>query len=146
MSGGVSGDFGGLADAVTKIGALEGLPDRIADRLPAEFSALLDEQFSTGVDPYGDPWAPLADSTIATGRSPPPLTDTGAMHASAVVSASGGVVTMSVDDPAGFHQTGTRNMPAREVLPTDARGLPPAYELAIVRVATEAAGFEPESK
>jgi hypothetical protein len=51
---------------------------------------------------------------------------------------------MSVDDPAGFHQTGTKDMPEREILPTDARGLPPAYELAIRQVASDMAGFDPE--
>ena len=145
MSGGISGNFDGLADASTKIGALEGLPEKIADALPAEFAPLLDEQFSTGLDPYGDPWAPLAPSTIAMGRSPPPLTDTGIMHASASITSSGAVVTMTVDDPAGFHQTGTKHMPTREVLPSDERGLPSAYELAIRRVASDIAGFEPEA-
>jgi hypothetical protein len=49
----VSGDFGELADATAKIGALEGMPDRMAQALVPEFASILDQQFDLGVDAYG---------------------------------------------------------------------------------------------
>jgi hypothetical protein len=115
-----------LNDAIAKIAALEGLPDRVALRAAGKIAAVLDEQFAAGTDPYGDPWADLKRG------GPSHLTETGAMHADSSVSARGATIVVTVPDPGGFHQSGTRYMPARKPLPEQSRGLPPAYEIAIL--------------
>ncbi len=42
---------------------------------------VIEVQFQAGVDPYGNPWRPLAESTMRRGRTPPPGTDTEALRA-----------------------------------------------------------------
>lgn len=89
-------------------------------------------EFDDGVDPYGDPWEPLADATTDRGRTPPPLTDTGAMRGSLSVRPMRGAgVQITIDHPAAPHQTGWSGPqgsgPARPILP--ARGeLPIAWQ------------------
>lgn len=116
-----------INDAITRLQSLDGLTERAAQRATGYIAGVLDEQFVVGADPYGDPWKNLASG------GPSHLTDTGAMHASSRVTARGSDIVIDVPDPGGYHQTGTRYMPARPVEPTQARGLPPAYEIAILR-------------
>ena len=128
---GASVDLGSL-DGV--IGALDGLRDlvpEIALEASIEIWETTESLFVLGADPYGETWAPLAPRTVAKGRTPPPLTDTGAMRESLRVNVSEAAIVASLADPAGYHQTGTRYMPARPVLPDDARGLPDAWRAAI---------------
>jgi hypothetical protein len=84
----------------------------------------LQSQFRQGVDPYGSPWAPLSPNT--RGRKPPPLTDTGKLKqgtkARPGVGGRAGLHLVLGAEYGIFHQTGTRNMPARRILPT--RGMP----------------------
>lgn len=130
MPEGLTGNFAGLEQI---IGALEGMSD-LVDSICIESSAgierAIDSCFTLGTDPYGQTWAPLAKSTMAKGRTPPPLTDTGKMRGSVVVYAMMQTIHAWVADPAGYHQRGTKYMPARAVLP-DERGLPPAWEAEI---------------
>jgi hypothetical protein len=128
---GASVDLGSLEGV---IGGLEGLRDlvpEIALEASIEIFETIDSSFTLGADPYGETWAPLAPATIAKGRTPPPLTDTGAMREGLRVSVTQDAIVASLPDPAGYHQTGTRHMPARPVLPDDARGLPDAWRAAI---------------
>lgn len=141
----VTGSARGMNDAVATLHEMgDGLPERIADEAADLIADAVDEQYALGVDPYGEPWAPLAQATLDKGREEPPLTDTHEMRDHTTVTAHGNEIVMRVPDPGGFHQTGTKHMPAREVLPTDAKGMPPAYELALIQAATSAAGSEPE--
>jgi hypothetical protein len=118
----LSGNLNALADLARQLDALgEALP-RAAQKVAEEIPALLQAEFSGGTDPYGSPWKPLAPATIAKGRSAPPLTDTGAMRASAramAISRSG--VAIHLDAPAGYHQ------PTRPIVPVDDR-LPSTWE------------------
>lgn len=76
-----------LMSAPAAFGRLEKLLDRLA-YVPRKAAALaapeltkeLRRQFARGVDPYGRAWAPLAASTLAKGRRPPPLTDSTALR------------------------------------------------------------------
>lgn len=116
------------------IGALDGLRDlvpEIALEASIEIFETTDSLFVLGADPYGETWAPLAPATLAKGRTPPPLTDTGAMRESLRVSVTETAIVASIASPAGYHQDGTRYMPARPVLPDYARGLPDAWRASI---------------
>lgn len=126
---GLTGGFDGLNDAQVALQSLDGMPERLAQRAAGEIADVLDQEFSSGVDPYGDPWADLK----AGGRSH--LTESGAMHAGSTVYARGTDVVIHVPSPGGFHQGGTRYMVARPIEPTNDRGMPPAYELAFMRAA-----------
>lgn len=82
------------------------------------------EGFFNGTDPWGAPWAPLAKSTIDARRRRgnagiSPLLDTGQMFASLRVERGNDFAVIHMDSPAGFHQGGTRYMPAREMLPME---------------------------
>lgn len=123
-----------LNDAIVRLRALEGLTELAAQRASLRIATIIDEQFAAGTDPYGDPWKNLAKG------GPSHLTDTGAMHAGVRVTSSGSDIVINVPDPGGYHQTGTRYMPARPLEPTQARGLPPAYEVAIMQAVADVAG------
>lgn len=76
---------------------------RVMSRASTDAAEYLEEvieaQFEAGVDPYGNPWRDLADSTIRRGRTPPPGTDTEAMRAVHVtpLQSAGVLVEFDVD-------------------------------------------------
>ena len=126
-----SADVGSL-EAI--IGALDGMRDlvpEIALEASIEIYETIQSEFVLGTDPYGETWAPLAPATLAKGRTPPPLTDTGAMRETLRVDVTEAAIVASMASPAGYHQDGTRYMPARPVLPDYSRGLPDAWRVAI---------------
>lgn len=132
MTTGLVGDFMGLAEVIGELEGMTDLADDIAIESSAAIEEAIDSQFTLGCDPYGTPWAPLAESTKRRhGRDNPPLTATGAMRGSVVVSADQGKIEVIIADPAGYHQDGTDNMPARPIIPSDARGIPPVWDAAI---------------
>ena len=132
----ITGDFRELNAAAVTIRALEGMPQLMAEIGAEKIAGVIDQQFESGVDPYGDPWADLVIG------GPSHLQDTEGMRRSVQVSASNGSIQVFIDDPSGFHQTGTVNMVDRPILPSDAGDMPPGYELALLQAAREA-GLEP---
>jgi phage gpG-like protein len=112
--------------------ALSEVPSRVAADASVRIAGLIDGSFDAGTDPYGRPWAPLSTYTLAKGRFPPPLTDSGAMRASIDVhpTAGAGIEVTLDSEYATFHQTGTRYMPQRQILPQSA-GLAPSWREAI---------------
>jgi hypothetical protein len=127
--------FAGLASALH---GLQRVPSQAARQAAADIAGLLEQQFDEGRDPYGNAWAELAESTLAKGRTPPPLTDSGAMRASTDVAPSAGAgLTITLGAAyATYHQTGTANMPARPILPEDE--LPPEWLDMIANAVQEA--------
>lgn len=124
--------FKGLQRLTGTLRALAEVPSRAAADAAVRIGELVQESFGSGTDPYGRAWASLAASTQARGRTPPPLTDTGAMRGSVVVSplpGAGIAVTLGAAY-ATFHQTGTRYMPQRQILPQSG-GLAPSWRQAI---------------
>lgn len=89
------------------------------------FVSWMGQQFGTEGGWGGDPWAPLADSTIAEkaahGGGTSILIDTGAMRRAASQPsriATPSSLTLTITDPKiGYHQDGTDKMPARPVIP-----------------------------
>lgn len=125
----MSGRWGDLSD---RLGDLASIPARVAKDASKRIASLIDTQFNDGVDPYGEPWAPLMPATIKKGRTPPPLTDTRAMRDGVTVSPGKGAgVTIEIEaDYAQYHQAGTANMVARPILPAEA-DLPDEWQDAI---------------
>lgn len=119
---GFTGSLKGLGQLERNLGKLAGVPAQIAGDASDSIAELIDEEFEAGNDPYGRPWAALAQATLDKGRGPPPLTDTEAMRESVVVAPMQGAgISITIDHPGGVHQTGARkgawSMPARPVLP-----------------------------
>lgn len=130
-------DFRELNATAQRIRALEGMPAEMAQAAAPLLADVIDQQFALGVDPYGQPWADL----VQTGDHSY-LQDTEAMRASVQVQAVAKEIDVFIDDPAGFHQSGTVYMVSRALLPDDAGEMPPAYELALLQAA-RAVGLEP---
>jgi hypothetical protein len=120
----------GLAKSIRQ---LSRVPAQTASAVAEQLSSELEQGYAAGIDPYGQAWAPLRPSTLARGRTPPPLTDTGAMRSASVVSPLGGagVGFGGLPEYAVYHQEGTAQMARRRVLP-DA-GLPSAWRAIIAR-------------
>ncbi len=125
----MSGRWGDLID---RLGELASVPSRVAKDASKRIAKLIDDQFNNGVDPYGNPWAPLMPATLKKGRRPPPLTDTRAMRDGVSVAPRAGAgVAIEIDaDYAQFHQGGTANMEARPILPAESE-LPDEWQDAI---------------
>lgn len=129
---------GTLETAYKSLRGLEDLIPSIAAEAIPEIARLIEEQFEQGHDPYGKPWAPLRPATLAKGRHPPPLTDTGYMRESVYVTATSDGLRITVDGPSFFHQHGTDRMRARPILPDKQARLPESWERAIDDAAARA--------
>jgi hypothetical protein len=130
----------GLARTVERLAYV---PNDVAKLAAPRLTMLLRKQFASGVDPYNKPWKPLRPATLAKGRTPPPLTETGSLrdHTGAARARAG--IRLFVNRPYGLpHQTGFRNartgrrVVARPILPS--RGLPAAWTQVLQRAAKEA--------
>lgn len=110
-------------DASRVFAQLSRVPSQAAKPVAQRISAEIQKRFDAGQDPYGRTWAPLAPATIAKGRRPPPLTDTGRGRASIAVKPTRGAgMSIRVGVPyMVHHQFGARkgrwNLPARPFLP-----------------------------
>lgn len=134
-------DLSQLDELIDNLRALADVPSRAARQAAEGIDEAIQRQFDDGVDPYGQEWAPLAESTLAQtpDRQGGPLDNTGAMRAGILVAPSSGAgITITFDaDYAQFHQTGTKNMPARKILPEEE--LPESWEEAIAEAVSDAA-------
>jgi len=121
------------------LGELSTVPSRVAKAAAAIIAQRIAEQFDNGADPYGRSWSPLRPATLAKGRRPPPLTDSGTMRSSVrVVPLRGAGIEITIGAPyAHFHQTGTKHMVERSILP-DGSELPEEWDDAIEQATTEA--------
>ena len=116
------------------------LPRKLAVTAAPLISAEVRDQFRTGTDPYGTPWAPLKPSTLRR-HGPPPLTDTRALAdgTKAIPSAGGRIgITVLIGKTYGaFAQTGFRvgktRVPPRRILPN--RGMPAKWREILTRTA-----------
>jgi hypothetical protein len=144
----LEGSFASLERLEGAAASLARVPALASLEVAKGIQELIGEEFSSGTDPYGTAWEPLADATLAKGRHEPPLTDTGGLHDSLNVYARrGGGVALSIGrpgHPAAPHQTGWSGKrgtgPARPILPERAE-IPATWEFTIeeaVKVAVEA--------
>lgn len=109
--------------------------DEVERRAAVALDLQIEKQFTRGESAEGDRWANKADG------SPSYLQKTGAMKRSKRVSGVGGI-RLSIDRPAGWHQSGTKTadgserMPARPIAPTG-DSLPPNWAKPIREAAAE---------
>ncbi len=122
-------------DAISKlVAALAGVPSRAAPSVARGIRVLIGKQFTAGRDPFGNPWRVLRPATIAKGRHPPPLTDTRKMRRNIRVKAIRPAgIAVTVPDPGSLHQTGTRRMARRQILPLSPPRLPAPWRKVIER-------------
>jgi hypothetical protein len=137
--GDIDRQMGRLGDHIADLARI---PSRVAPIVAEKLAEELDAEFSAGVDPYGRAWAPLAASTEARGRTPPPLTDSHAMRDGVrVAPLRGAGVGITVPHPGLPHQTGWSGEqgdgPARPILPAGSE-LPDAWEDVIFDACVEA--------
>lgn len=105
----------------------------------------IDMDTSSGLDCYGKPFAPLKPSTLAKGRRPPPMVDTGAsLEQTSVRPLRGAGIAIVLGGAYEHHLRRTANREARQVVPVRAgipatwsRRVKQAEELAVKRAAPE---------
>lgn len=111
----------GLGSLAKTLDKLARVPSQIAGDAAKTIATEIQRQFDNGLDPYGEPWEQLADSTVARGRTPPPLTDTWEMRDGIEVRPMpGSGISISFEvDYAIHHQYGAprANVPQRAILP-----------------------------
>lgn len=134
MADGLTGDFRKLALLKANLAKLARVPSQASAEASKDINQLIDREYAEGKDPYGKPWAPLRSATLATGRTPPPLTATGKMRKGTLARPLPSIgIGLQLPSPGIFHQRGTRRMRARPILPYG--GMPRAWSAAI-RTAT----------
>ncbi len=121
----------GFRDLADRLGELAQIPSRITAPVATAINAELHRQFEDGVDPYGRPWAKLADSTVARKGHDTILVDDGALATETRALPMGGAgIELVSNEVGGYHQSGTSRMPRRPILP-DGSSLPKAWQAAI---------------
>lgn len=132
----------GLARVLRQLAAL---PSQITGDVADALNARIQDGFDGGTDPYGSPWAELAPYTLAKGRTPPPLTESGSLRGGTYAAPMGGAGvalyapgTLPRGAPASVHMTGTAVMPSRPFLPNN--GLPASWRADIQRIYSERFG------
>lgn len=120
-----NGDISAMGKLSANLRRLAEVPSRAAARVSSEIEGLIEEEFETGSDPYGNAWAPLTEYTLAkrTQTTEPPLTDRGIMRSTLDVKPMrGSGVSITIEHPAAPHQTGWSGPhsdgPARPILPS----------------------------
>jgi hypothetical protein len=138
-------EIGRLKETIRK---LSDLPRRTAELAQEPLNRLLSQEYTRGVDPYGNPWKPVTATTLSrrkSNRSPLPLTDTRVMRSGTRVElrAGGraGLVIKTGAPYAYFHQVGfvvgRTRVPPRRVLPQ--YGLPAGWKIVLRDAARQAA-------
>lgn len=119
---------------------LASVPARVSADAAPVVTDLIAQQFTDGVDPYGEPWEPHAEATVKRWGEHPILDLSGRMKSVSVAPLSGAGIGVSLGaDYSRFHQTGTKTMPARRILP-DNRGLPATWVQALSHLTQDAFG------
>lgn len=155
----ITGNFQALRDGISKIRRIGDAGPELWQKCAPVIRANIEAQFAAGVNPYDTKWKPLRPATLAKGRTPPPLTETGALRSSIRVTANGYTLkVIAADLVAGMHQWGTRRrkkkrsamrrggqivgtrvwttgMPKRQILP-DGR-IPDSWRRQIRKIARE---------
>lgn len=115
-----------------RLGELAQIPSRVTSKAAVRINLEIAKQFAQGTDPYGKPWARLKPATIRKKGHDLILVDTNRMQAETIaIPRRGAGIELVTVGYAGFHQTGTKWMVPREVLP-DRAELPLAWQ-AIIR-------------
>jgi len=112
--------------------SVEGVDKVLKDVVQTFLGSEIKKTEETETDPYGVHWEVLKDSTSKEkqrlGYSLKILTRTGDMWKNDIhINQVGDGVQVKLTGPAALHQTGTRYLPKRAILP-DGRGVPDSWE------------------
>lgn len=119
----------GFADYTKRLKGLRKIVDDIGAPVAVRIEALVKEQFTKSEDAHGREYDPLAPATqLRHGSGTKPLSRW-ARHAKVRHLGRGKLVLVFDDKLARFHHDGTKNMPARPLLPNNA--LPESWNVAI---------------
>ncbi len=129
---------GGFPGVMAALRGLADVPSRTTKAVAPLLLARWRADWRAGKDPHGRAWAPLAPATLAKGRTPPPMIDTGGTLAStAVRPLKGSGIAITVGGYASLHMRSTANRPARTTVPT--MGVPASWRAIIAKAAKEQA-------
>jgi hypothetical protein len=116
---------------------LSRVPARFCRRAADELTTQIHRDTAAGLDAHGRPFAPLRPSTLANGRHPPPMTDTGQSLAATRARPLGGAgIAIELGGHYRHHMHPTPNREARRVLPVF--GMPAAWSEALRRAELQA--------
>ena len=133
MGTGITGDFAGLRAIAEKLAAMPDARPDLAEAIGEEALDLVQEGFGDSTDPYGSRWADKADGSACNLVGPTGNLRRGWHRKS--VSADQVTIGPSVFY-ASYHQSGTRRMPARRMVPDDG-DIPAGWEKTITEAAEE---------
>ncbi len=128
-----------FSDLASTLADLEDIPSRIAGEVASGINELIQDQFASSSDPYGNPWAPLLPSTVRRkGGDTRILRRTDALSSETIArpSSGAGIEIRSVEY-GGYHQGPAAHRVARPVLPDEGE-LPESWQ-EIIESKTEAA-------
>lgn len=122
----------GFRAMTDRLAQLKKVPARVAKAAAARIEELIKQEFADESNAYGNAWAPLLPQTVRRkGGDSRILKCTGALSESPSVRATSGAgIEISLASTGMFHQSGTRHMAARKILP-DGSALPPSWSAAI---------------
>jgi len=122
----------GFRDLAERLEELQGIPSRITGEVADAINEEIGGQFAGGHNAYGTPWKPLLPQTVRRKRGDARIlrrTDALSAETRAVPMQGAGIEITSLDYGT-FHQSGTKRMVARKILP-DGTALPKAWTEAI---------------
>lgn len=132
----ISGDFDRLDALIAQVRTIAS--PQFHDKLRASLAYAAEQEiiqgFDRSADPYGNRWAPLkADRGRRAGGQP--LVDSGKLRASYEARPSAiGFEVRSRTSYAGYHQYGTKRIPARPMVPNRRDDLGPYWRRSMIRV------------
>lgn len=120
---GWTGDISKMGQLARNVGRLASVPSRASVPVSKDIAALIAEEFQHQADPYGNAWKAHAPATVERHGAHPILDLDGNMRRSVAVRPMAGAgVSITIDHPAGVHQTGWSGAqgsgPARPILPS----------------------------
>lgn len=121
-------EMAGIQDLLNRLQQLSKVPSRITKAVATRLDYELKMQFIRGVNAYGNAWKALLPQTVKRKGGDARIlrrTDT-LSSAVGAKAASGSGIEFTLPDPAEKHQSGTRNMVARKLMP-DGKALPPRW-------------------
>lgn len=115
----MTGDFAKIGRLERNLETIARVPSKVARRAAPAITGALKRQFASGRDAYGNPWAPLAASTVRRKGFDTILVETGAGRDGTRAYPMGGAgIAIEVGPHLAWHMVQGDNRPARQVLPT----------------------------
>ncbi len=134
----ISAKASGFPEVIAALRGLAEVPSRTTKAVAPLLLARWRADWRAGKDPHGRAWAPLAPATLAKGRTPPPMIETGGTLAStAVRPLKGAGLAITVGGFAALHMRATPDRPARTTVPT--MGVPASWRGIIAKAAKDQA-------